>query len=94
MSPDFLIDRAKVMGILDIKSTVKFNAMRDDGVIPPAVGKFKRVHLWSNTIIQEFKKTADKQGGEYSRDLVATICCEGLIRLTENGTFNVNSTLL
>jgi len=84
MSPDFLIDRAKVMGILDIKSTVKFNAMRDDGVIPPAVGKFKRVHLWSNTIIQEFKKTADKQGGEYSRDLVATICCEGLIRLTEN----------
>ncbi len=91
MTPDFLISRDKVMGILDVKSATKFNKLKKDGAIPPAIGQFKRTHLWSNTIVQEFKKTADRKGVGYSRDLVETVCCEGLIRLTDNGTFNVNS---
>ncbi len=94
MNPDFLIARDKVMGILDIKSVSQFNKLKMSGAIPPAVGRFKRIHLWSNTIVHEFKKTADKKGVEYSRALVETVCCDGLIRLTNNGTFNVNSNSL
>ena len=91
MTHDLLISREKVMAILDVKSTAKFNKLRMDGAIPPAVGQFKRTHLWSNAIVQEFNRTADRKRVGSSRDLVETLCCEGLIRLADNGTFNVNS---
>ena len=45
MTPDFLVDRKVVMGALGIKTEVEFRKMLKEGLIPPAVGQFKRTHL-------------------------------------------------
>ena len=93
MTPDFLVDRKNVMGALGIKTEVEFRKMLKEGLIPPAVGQFKRTHLWSNSIVQTFRKSAQKLGVKGSRELVEEICCDGLIRLTSQGTLHLNSYL-
>ena len=94
MTPDFLIERKSVMGALNIKSDTEFRKMLDDGLIPPAVGRYKRVHLWSNTIVQTFRKYAQELGVKGSRELVEKVYCDGLIRLTSEGTMHLNSNLM
>ena len=93
MTPDFLVDRKNVMGALGIKTEVEFRKMLKEGLIPPAVGQFKRTHLWSNSIVQTFRKCAQGLGVKGSRELVEEICCDGLIRLTSQGTLHLNSYL-
>ena len=93
MTPDFLIERKVVMGALGIKTEVEFRKMLKEGLIPPAVGQFKRTHLWSNSIVQTFRKFAQELGVKESRELVEEICCDGLIRLTSQGTLHLNSYL-
>ena len=93
MTPDFLVDRKNVMGALGIKTEVEFRKMLKEGLIPPAVGQFKRTHLWSNSIVQTFRKSAQELGVKGSRELVEEICCDGLIRLTFQGTLHLNSYL-
>ena len=93
MTPDFLVDRKNVMGALGVKTEVEFRKMLKEGLIPPAVGQFKRTHLWSNSIVQTFRKSAQELGVKGSRELVEEICCDGLIRLTSEGTLHLNSYL-
>ena len=93
MTPDFLVDRKNVMGALGIKTEVEFRKMLKEGLIPPAVGPFKRNHLWSNSIVQTFRKSAQELSVKGSRELVEEICCDGLIRLTSQGTLHLNSYL-
>ena len=93
MTPDFLVDRKVVMGALGIKTEVEFRKMLKEGLIPPAVGQFKWTHLWSNSIVQTFRKSAQELGVKGSRELVEEICCDGLIRLTSQGTLHLNSYL-
>ena len=93
MTPDFLVDRKNVMGALGIKTEVEFRKMLKEGLIPPAVGQFKRTHLWSKSIVQTFRKCAQELGVKGSRELVEEICCDGLIRLTSQGTLHLNSYL-
>ena len=93
MTPDFLVDRKNVMGALGIKTEVEFRKMLKGGLIPHAVGQFKRTHLWSNSIVQTFRKCAQELGVKGSRELVEEICCDGLIRLTSQGTLHLNSYL-
>ena len=93
MTPDFLVDSKNVMGALGIKTEVEFRKMLKEGLIPPAVGQFKRTHLWSNSIVQTFQKCAQELGVKGSRELVEEICCDGLIRLTSQGTLHLNSYL-
>ena len=81
------------MGALGIKTEGEFRKMLNDGLIPPAVGQFKRTHLWSNSIVQTFRKSAQELGVKGSRELVEEICCDGLIRLTSEGTLHFNSYL-
>ena len=93
MSPDFLVERKVVMGALGIKTEVEFRKMLNEGLIPPAVGKFKRTHLWSNSIVQTFRKCAQELGVKGSRELVEEVYCDGLARLTSQGTMHLNSHL-
>ena len=93
MTPDFLIERKVVMGALGIKTEVEFCKMLNEGLIPPAVGKFKRTHLWSNSIVEAFRKCAQELGVKGSRELVEEVCCDGLVRLTSQGTMHLNSYL-
>ena len=93
MTPDFLVDRKNVMGALGIKTEVEFRKMLKEGLIPPVVGQFKRTHLWSNSIVQTFRKSAQELGVKGSRELVEEICCDRLIRLTSQGTLHLNSYL-
>ena len=93
MTPDFLVDRKNVMGALGIKTEVEFRKMLKEGLIPPAVGQFKRKHLWSNSIVQTFRKCAQELGVRGSCELMEEICCDGLIRLTSQGTLHLNSYL-
>ena len=93
MTPDFLVERKIVMGSLGIKTEVEFRKMLNEGLIPPAVGKFKRTHLWSNSIVQTFSKCAQELGVKGSRELVEEVYCDGLVRLTSQGTMHLNSYL-
>ncbi|MFZ9753844.1 MAG: hypothetical protein ACO3B3_09870 [Cyanobium sp.] len=94
MTPDRMIDRQTVMGALDIKSYSEFRKMLNDGLIPPAVGQHKKTHLWSNTIVQTFRKYAQELGVKGSRELVEKVYCDALIRLTSEGTMHLNSNLM
>ena len=93
MTPDFLVERKVVMGALGIKTEGEFRKMLNDGLIPPAVGKFKRTHLGSNSIVQTFRKCAQELGVKGSRELVEEVYCDGLVRLTSQGTMHLNSYL-
>ena len=93
MTPDFLVERKVVMGALGIKTEVEFRKMLNEGLIPPAVGKFKRTHLWSNSIVQIFRKYAQELSVKGSRELVGEVYCDGLVRLTSQGTMHLNSHL-
>ena len=93
MTPDFLVDRKVVMGALGITTEVEFRKMLKEGLVPPAVGQFKRTHLWSNSIVQTFRKSAQELGVKGSHELVEEIYCDGLIRLTSQGTMHLNSYL-
>ena len=68
MTPDFLVDRKVVMGALGIKTEVEFHKMLKEGLIPPAVGQFKSTHLWSNSIVQTFRKYAQELGVKGSHE--------------------------
>jgi len=81
------------MGALGIKTEVEFRKMLKEGLIPPAVGKFKRTHLWSSSIVRTFRKCAQELGVKGSRELGEEIYCDGLIRLTSQGTMHLNSHL-
>ena len=93
MTPDFLVERKVVMDALGIKTEVEFRKMLNEGLIPPAVGKFKRTHLWSNSIVQTFRKCAQELGVKGSRELVEEVYCDGMVRLTSQGTMHLNSYL-
>ena len=93
MTPDFLVDRKVVMGALGIKTEVEFRKMLKEGLIPPAVGQFKKTHLWSNSIVQTFRKSVQELGVKGSRELVEEVYCDGLVRLTSQGTMHLNSYL-
>ena len=69
------------MGALGIKTEVEFRKMLKEGLIPPAVGQFKRTHLWSNSIVQTFRKSAQELG---VKERISRIGGRDLLRWTDS----------
>ena len=86
MKPDQLIDREVVKGILNVTSESQFREMISNGLIPPAIGRRKREHLWSIGLIHDYKKLVDLKGSGFSQDLVIDVFLNSLERLIETGS--------
>ncbi len=86
VKPDYLIPGNEVMAILGIHNPTKFRELKRKGYIPYAWGQSKKSHLWSNTLIHEFKQEIIKNGGEYSKVIAENLTLAAFCRLIDSGT--------
>lgn len=86
MQPDTLIRRERVMGILNIKTQMKFRELLRKGLIPPAIGCYKKEQVWSNSIVQEYRRHMEVKEESFSNDLMYSVCIDGFTRLMDAGS--------
>jgi len=87
-NPTPLLIRKQVMAILNIHSELVFNSLLKKQWVPPAVGRFKRTHLWQSSSIYELAERHIKLGISFSKDMTEDIVLQCLISSFENAYNN------
>jgi hypothetical protein len=79
-----LLNRQQVMAILNIHNPLIFKALLEKKWVPPAVGYFKRTHLWQSSSIYELAERHAKLGISFSKDMTVDIVLQYLISAFES----------
>ncbi len=76
--PPVLYSNIEVIAALEIKKS-DFNRLRQEGIIPPPIGKEGNAHRWNSKLIHAISASRKEYGEDYSHENTIDIMLDQLV---------------